>query len=298
MSVRKAAEASGGETGSKHAPFSGLVVVATPIGNLEDLGARAARALRTADVVACEDTRTSGRLLAHLGAATPRVAYHEHNAERMRPILMKRLKAGETVALVSDAGTPLISDPGFKLVRACFQAGIVVTTVPGPSAVLAALVLAGLPTDRFYFGGFLPPKSAARRRSLEEVAALQATLLFFESAQRLPASLADMAASLGDRPAAVAREMTKLYEEVRRDGLAALAAHYAGAGPPKGEVVVVVAPPAAAETPSEETLDTRLKALLDRGVSVRDAAATVASETGAPRRALYARALALGRDDD
>jgi 16S rRNA (cytidine1402-2'-O)-methyltransferase len=197
------------------------------------------------------------------------------------------------VALVSDAGTPLVSDPGFKLVREAVAEGLPVTTLPGPSAPLAALVLSGLPTDRFLFAGFLPTRSASRQRALGELAPVRATLVFFEAAPRLAASLADMAAALGDRPAAVARELTKLFEEIRRDGLTALAAHYAEAGPPRGEVVIVVGPPdETAAAASAESLDARLEAAL-ADMSLKDASAAVAAATGVPRREVYARALAL-----
>ena len=274
------------------APAPGLYVVATPIGNLNDITLRALTMLRGADVIACEDTRVTARLAARHGIAAPRLPYHEHNAEHMRPKLLARLKAGEVVALVSDAGTPLVSDPGFKLVRAALAEGIPVTTLPGPSAPLAALVLSGLPSDRFLFAGFLPVKQGARRRALQDLAAVPATLLFFETAPRLAASLDDMAAVLGDRPAAVARELTKLHEEVRRGGLAALADHYREAGPPRGEVVVVVAPPPEAPATAAETLDEQLGQALAR-MSIKDASVAVAAATGLPRRTVYARALAL-----
>jgi 16S rRNA (cytidine1402-2'-O)-methyltransferase len=272
----------------------GLYLVATPIGNLRDVTLRALDLLAVADLIACEDTRVSAKLLAHFGLSAPLAAYHEHNAERMRPKLMERLKAGAVVALISDAGTPLVSDPGWKLVRAALADGIRVSTLPGPSAALAGLLLSGLPSDRFLFAGFLPSKSAARKKSLAALATVQATLIFFETAPRLAASLADMAESLGDRPAAVARELTKLYEEVHRQPLAALAAHYRAAGPPKGEIVVLVAPPAsgAAATLDEAALDRSLSAALAT-MSVKDASAAVAAATGQPRRLVYQRALAL-----
>ena len=271
----------------------GLYLVATPIGNLRDVTLRALDLLAVADLIACEDTRVSAKLLAHFGLSAPLAAYHEHNAERMRPKLMERLKAGAVVALISDAGTPLVSDPGWKLVRAALADGIRVSTLPGPSAALAGLLLSGLPSDRFLFAGFLPSKSAARKKSLAALATVQATLIFFETAPRLAASLADMAESLGDRPAAVARELTKLYEEVHRQPLAALAAHYRAAGPPKGEIVVLVAPPASDATALDEAaLDKSLIAALAT-MSVKDASAAVAAATGQPRRLVYQRALAL-----
>lgn len=275
--------------GSKPAP--GLYLVATPIGNLDDITLRAMKLLAGADLIACEDTRMTGKLLTLLGLGRPPMtAYHEHNAERARPALLARLRQGAAVALVSDAGTPLLSDPGFRLVRDCLAGQIPVTSLPGPSALLPALQLSGLPCDRFLFAGFLPPKSAARRRSLSELAAVPATLLFYESPRRLAAALADMADILGDRPAAVARELTKLHEELRRDLLSRLAIAYAE--PPKGEVVVVVGPPGAAPPATAESLDDQLTAALRR-MSARDAAALVAAALGLPRRQVYSRALAL-----
>jgi 16S rRNA (cytidine1402-2'-O)-methyltransferase len=272
----------------------GLYVVSTPIGNLRDITLRALDLLTAADVVACEDTRVTAKLMTHYGLGAPRLPYHEHNAERMRPELIERLKGGAVVALVSDAGTPLISDPGYKLVRAAVAEGIAVTALPGPSSALAGLVLSGLPSDRFLFAGFLPPKSAARNRVLAELADLRATLIFFETAPRLAATLADMAAVLGDRPAAVARELTKLFEEVRRDTLETLAAHYRDAGPPKGELVIMVGPPApaAAVAVDDNALDVELTAALAT-MSVKDASAAVAQATGQPRRVVYQRALLL-----
>lgn len=217
--------------------------------------------------------------------------YHEHNAARMRPRILARLASGERVALVSDAGTPLVSDPGLKLVQAAIEAGNAVTVVPGPNAALAALVLSGLPSDRFMFAGFLPPKAAARRAALQELAPVKATLVLYESPSRLAAALDDMLAVLGDRPAAVARELTKLFEEVRRGTLAELAAHYATIAPPKGEVTLVIGPPLdAAPALDEAALDARLDAAL-AAHSLKDAVARVAAETGLPRRAVYLRAL-------
>jgi len=275
-------------------PEPGLTLVATPIGNLRDITLRALDALRGADVLVCEDTRVTRKLLAGHGISRSLTSYHEHNAERMRPILLRRLEAGETVALLSDAGTPLISDPGYKLVRAALEAGIPVHSLPGPSAPLAALVVSGLPSDRFLFAGFLPAKAGARRQALAELATVPATLVLFESARRLPAALADMAKVLGPREAAVARELTKLHEEVRRATLDRLAAHYAEAGPPKGEVVVVIAPPGAREAVDAAELDAQLRAALGTS-SLRDAVAAVAEATGLPRKQVYQRALALGR---
>jgi 16S rRNA (cytidine1402-2'-O)-methyltransferase len=268
----------------------GLYLVATPIGNADDITLRALKTLAMADVIVCEDTRVSAKLLARHGIERPLLAYHEHNAERMRPLLLERLRRGERVALVSDAGTPLISDPGFKLVRAALAEDLPVTTLPGPSAALAALVLSGLPSDRFLFAGFLPPKTVARRRALAELQAVKATLIFFESGPRLAEALADMAAVLGTRKAAVARELTKLYEEVRRGALAELAEHYRAAGPPRGELVVLAGPPEAEPAVSDEALDRQLAEALGH-MSIRDASAAVAAATGKPKREVYARAL-------
>ena len=279
----------------------GLYLVATPIGNAGDISQRALDLLARADIVACEDTRVTAKLFAIHGIKAPLVAYHEHNAERMRPLLIERLERGQTVALVSDAGTPLISDPGYKLVRDVVAAALPVTALPGASAVLTALVLSGLPTNRFLFAGFLPAKQIARRRELAELASLKASLVFLESKQRLARTLTDMADVLGPRPAAVARELTKMFEEVRRAPLSALADHYAQAGPPKGEVTIVVGPPedAGAGDPPEALLEGALNdALAQAPVSV--AARQVAADLGLPRKLVYARALALkkSRADD
>jgi 16S rRNA (cytidine1402-2'-O)-methyltransferase len=291
--------------GSKPAAAPGLYIVATPIGNLGDVTLRALDILDAADVIACEDTRVTGKLRAAHGISTPMTPYHEHNAERARPKLIERLKRGEIVALVSDAGTPLVSDPGYRLVQAAIAAGINVTAAPGATAPIAALVVAGLPTDRFLFAGFLPPRPGPRRRALDGFAAIDASLIFLEAPRRLAASLADMADALGARPAAVAREMTKLHEEVRRGTLAQLAAHYRAAGAPRGEAVVVVAPPpapealdrvgdgdAAASGAVMAALDALLREALGRA-SVRDAATQVAGATGIARRRVYRRALEL-----
>ena len=284
--------------GSKRATAApGLYLVATPIGNARDITLRALDLLAGADVVACEDSRTTGKLLSMHGISAKLTTYHDHNAARVRPGLLARLKAGDMVVLVSDAGTPLISDPGYRLVVEARAAGIPVTTAPGPSAPIAALTVSGLPTDRFFFAGFLPPKSAARRRALEGLAAIDGTLLLLESTRRLAAALADMAHVLGPREAAVVRELTKLHEEVRRGHLDALAAHYDSAGAPKGEIVIVIAPPEAdADRLGDATVDSLLREALATD-SVRDAAARVALATGLPRRRLYNRALTLTKND-
>ena len=270
----------------------GLHVVATPIGNLADMTLRGLSVLAAADLVLAEDTRVSRVLLNHYGIDTPLAPYHEHNAAAMRPQVLARLARGEALALISDAGTPLVSDPGYKLVLDTVAAGAGITAVPGASAVMAALVLGGLPTDRFFFEGFLPEKSGARRTRLADLSAVPGTLVFFESARRLGDSLADVAAVLGPRPAAVARELTKKFEEIRRGTAADLAAHYAAEGAPRGECVVLVGRPEPGQAPSGADLDARLSAALDT-LSVKDAAAVVAGETGLPRREVYGRAVAL-----
>jgi 16S rRNA (cytidine1402-2'-O)-methyltransferase len=273
----------------------GLHVVATPIGNLKDISLRALATLAAADAILAEDTRVTKVLLAHYGITTPLLAYHEHNAAEMRPKVLSRLEKGGKLAIVSDAGTPLVSDPGFKLVEAVLDAGMAVIPLPGPSAVLAALVVAGLPTDRFFFEGFLPTRSAARRARLNELAAIPGTLVFFESPRRVADMLADAALTLGTRKAAVARELTKMFENVRRGDLATLAATYAQEDAPRGEVVVLIGPPGeAAQEPSADTIDDKLRAAL-LTLSLKEAVAQVTASTGQPRRIIYARALELTR---
>jgi 16S rRNA (cytidine1402-2'-O)-methyltransferase len=268
----------------------GLYIVATPIGNLSDLTPRAAEVLAKADLIAVEDSRVTAKLLNHIGVKRPMTPYHDHNAERVRPQLLERMRQG-AVALVSDAGTPLISDPGYKLVRDARAAGIPVTTVPGPSAVVAALTLAGLPTDRFLFLGFLPPKGGAKAAAIAEVAAVRATLVLYESGPRLAATLKALRAGLGDREAAVAREISKRFEETITGTLSELAERYAEA-PPKGEIVVVVAPPGEAEAAGEAEVDEALREAMGR-LSASRAAAEVAERLGVPRRQAYERALKL-----
>jgi 16S rRNA (cytidine1402-2'-O)-methyltransferase len=274
---------------------AGLYLVATPIGNLRDITVRALEVLAAADLIACEDTRVTRKLLDHYGIATPLTAYHEHNAAQARPKLIARLGAGAAIALVSDAGTPLVSDPGYKLVREARAAGAGVTALPGASAVLAALTLSALPTDRFFFEGFLPAKEAARRTRIAELKRIPATLVLFETGARIAASLADLASGLGSREAAVCRELTKLYEEVRRGDLVALAREAAQAGEPRGEIVIVVAPPEQERDVTAVDLDALIRQALDR-LSVKEAVAEIAAVTGTPRREVYQRALALTKE--
>lgn len=273
---------------------AGLYLVATPIGNMQDLSLRALDILQRADIIACEDTRVTGKLLSRHAIDTPMKTYHEHNAEQARPGLMRVLEKGGAVALVSDAGTPAISDPGYKLVNECIEQDFNVTAAPGANAAITGLILSGLPTDRFLFAGFLGAKTSQRSKELAELAPVPATLIFYESAKRLAAALGDMAEQLGDRPAAVTRELTKLYEEVRRGSLIELAAHYAAANTPKGEIVVVVGPPLKKAALTEEELDALIAVRL-KDKSVRDAVAELALETGLPKRQIYARALELSK---
>jgi len=281
--------------GTAHAAPSleaGLYVTATPIGNLGDVTLRALRTLAAADLIACEDTRVTSRLTRHFGIEASLFPYHEHNAERQRPRILAALAEGKAVALVSDAGTPLISDPGYRLVGDVVAAGHLVFPIPGPSAVIAGLSAAGLPTDTFLFAGFLPPKMVARRKRLAELAAVPATLVFYEAPQRTAETLADMAEALGRlRPAVVAREVTKAFETFRRDTLAALAAAFASEPEPRGEITILVGPPE--ETVADDAaLDAALRAALTTD-SVSAASAAVAAALGLPRKRVYARALAL-----
>ena len=270
----------------------GLHIVATPIGNLGDLSARAADTLRSADQILAEDTRVTGKLLAHIGAKTPMSRYDDHSSEQERERIVARL-GEEAVALVSDAGTPLISDPGYKLARAARAAGHQVRVVPGPCAAIAGLMVAGLPTDRFLFLGFLPAKAKARADAIAEIAAVRATLVMYESGQRLSETLLALAGHLGPREAAVARELTKMHEECVTGTLPDLAERYAGAVP-KGEIVVVVGPPLEAEAVSDTELDKLLeKAMVS--LSPSRAAADVAERLNIPRKRAYARALDLSR---
>jgi 16S rRNA (cytidine1402-2'-O)-methyltransferase len=277
----------------------GLYVVATPIGNLKDVSFRALSVLAAADAVLAEDTRVTKTLLAHYGITTPLVAYHEHSNDAVRERMVLRVRDGQALALVSDAGTPLVSDPGYKLVQAAIEAGLPVTPIPGPSAALTALVVSGLPTDRFFFEGFLPAKAGARRSRLATIGAIPGTLMIFEAPHRLPEMLVDAAEVLGDRPAVVARELTKMFETVRRGTLPELAGQFAQEGPPKGEIVVLIgqAREDAGGPEVDAALDEKLEGAM-RQHSIKDAAALVADEMGRPKREVYARALALARSKD
>ena len=268
----------------------GLYIVATPIGNLGDITQRAAEVLRSVAAIACEDTRMTGKLMHHLGVKQRLIRYDDHASEETRDYVLA-LAAEQAVALVSDAGTPLISDPGYQLVRAARERGIALTSLPGPSAAIVALTLAGLPSDRFLFAGFLPAKDKARRDVLTELAAVRATLVFYETAPRLDDSLAAIDAVLPGREVAIARELTKKFEECRTGTPAELIAHYA-AHPPKGEIVLLVGPPGEPAAPSELDVDTLLRAALETA-KPSHAAAQVAKTTGLDRKTLYARAMEL-----
>jgi 16S rRNA (cytidine1402-2'-O)-methyltransferase len=274
----------------------GLHLVATPIGNLGDITLRALETLAGADVIACEDTRITRRLTERYGISALLKPYHEHNAALARPKILERLAQGASVALVSDAGTPLVSDPGFKLVREVCAAGHSVIALPGPSSVLAALAVASLPTDRFFFEGFLPSRETARRNRIAELARIDATLVMFESGNRVQDTLRDLADIMGARDAAICRELTKLHEEVRRAPLSELA-RSADAPETRGEFVLVIGPPAAgAQIMAEHDLDDLLRSALKRD-SVKDAVAHAVELSGRPRREIYARALELARQD-
>ena len=271
-----------------------LYLVATPIGNLADISLRALAVLARADLIAAEDTRHSKKLLAHFGIAAKLSAYHEHNAERERPRLIARLRAGQSVALISDAGTPLVSDPGYKLAREALDAGLAVVSIPGPSASLAALTSSGLPTDTFIFAGFLPPKSGPRRARLEGLRAVPATLIFFETGPRLAKSLADMADVLGPRQGAIAKELTKLHERVTRGELSELVDALSGEAL-KGEFVIVIGPPQVA---ASEASDAAIVEQLEKALNVesfRDAVRSVAEVLQVSRARVYELGLKLKR---
>ena len=289
------------EDASPPLPPASLTLVATPIGNLADFSPRAHRALTEASAILCEDTRVTSRLLARHSISATMLALHDHNEESEAPRLVARLLAGEKLALVSDAGTPLVSDPGYRLVRAAIAAGVSITAIPGPNAAVMALTLSGLPPHPFLFMGFLPPKAGARSAEIArlvgmEAAGLAATLIFYEAPHRVAETLAALAAGMGaERPAAIARELTKRFEEVRRGSLAELAAHYA-THEARGEVVLCVGPAPPPAEPTGDALDAALRAAMGR-MTLRDAAATVAEATGLPRKRVYARALELAGDD-
>jgi 16S rRNA (cytidine1402-2'-O)-methyltransferase len=296
MDGNERSQASDGQASRKPPPLvPGLHIVATPIGNMRDITLRALDVLREADLIACEDTRVFAKLASTYGIAAPTVSYSDATQDVAEPRIVRALAAGKRVALVSDAGMPLISDPGYRLVRAALAGDHVVTAAPGASAVPMALALSGLPTDRFFFGGFLPAKESERRRAIASAAAVPATLVFFEAPHRLAASLVDLAELLGPRPAAIARELTKLFEEVRRGPLTELAQHYALHPDVKGEIVLLIGPPGETEAPAAERLDEALRAAM-AGASVKDAAAEVAARYGLRRRDVYARALELKRE--
>jgi 16S rRNA (cytidine1402-2'-O)-methyltransferase len=277
---------------------AGLTLVATPIGNMGDLSPRALAALKAADAVLCEDSRTTGAMLARLSVAARLIALHDHNEANEVPRILEMLRQGQKLVLVSDAGTPLVSDPGFRLARAAIAEGLPVSAIPGPNAAVMALVLSGLPPEPFLFEGFLPPRPGARQAALGRLKALEqaglaASVIFYEAPHRLAESLADMAAAFGpERPAAIAREMTKRFEEVRRGGLGALAAHYASAEA-RGEICIVVGPAAAEAVVGDAEVTAQLRAALHSGLSVKDAAEAVAKSTGRKRRDVYREALEL-----
>jgi 16S rRNA (cytidine1402-2'-O)-methyltransferase len=293
--VDERSQASDGQARRKPSLAPGLHIVATPIGNLRDITLRALDVLQAADLIVCEDTRVFAKLATHYGVSAPTIAYSDATQDSAEPRILKALAEGRRVALVSDAGMPLISDPGYRLVRAAIAGNHVVTSAPGPSAVPMALALSGLPTDRFFFGGFLPAREGERRRAIAEAANVPATLVFFEAPHRLAAALADLAGLLGPRPAAIARELTKLFEEVRRAPLDELARHYGRTPEVKGEIAIVIGPPDETVAPAAGKLDEALLTAM-AGASLKDAAAEVAARYGLKRREVYARALELRRE--
>jgi 16S rRNA (cytidine1402-2'-O)-methyltransferase len=290
---RSASFAIGGHTTVVPRPVAGLYLVATPIGNLGDITLRALETLAGADLIACEDTRVTRKLLDRFGISTPLSPYHDHNAETARPKLIRKLHDGAAIALVSDAGTPLISDPGFKLVREAHAAKITVTALPGASSVLTALCVAGLPTDRFFFEGFLPSRAAARRARIGAIARTEATLVLFESGSRIADALRDLRDELGDRDVAICRELTKLHEQIERGTLCTLAER-ADDLETRGEFVIVIGPPQEAAAMTDADVDAALSAALTR-VSVKDAVSEVSEISGRARRDIYVRALDLAK---
>ena len=269
-------------------PEPGLNIVSTPIGNLRDITLRALDALAGADRILAEDTRVARKLMDAYGISGKVLPYHDHNGAKVRPEIMEALEAGERIVLVSDAGTPLISDPGYKLVREAVEAGHPVRALPGASALLTGLAAAGLPSDAFFFAGFLPPRTGTRKNRLKEMASIPGTLVFYESGPRLAASLADISSVLGEREAVVARELTKKFEEFRRGPVADLANFYAENGAPRGEITLLIGPGDGAERASID-IDAELLALIP-GLGVKGAATKIADATGLNKRELYARA--------
>jgi 16S rRNA (cytidine1402-2'-O)-methyltransferase len=269
---------------------AGLYIVATPIGNMRDITLRALDVLGLVDMILCEDTRVSAKLLSHYGIKVPLLSYHDHNGELRRPQILSMLAENKRIALISDAGTPLISDPGYKLVKEVQKAGYYVSVLPGASSVMAALCLAGLPTNIFHFAGFLPPKKQAMQEALHRISEVDATLVFFESARRLDDTCAVMLDTLGDREVAVVREITKMFEEVKKAKLSELIAYYKESGLPKGEVVMVVSPPDG-KSPAQDIVS--LLSTLLATHSLKEAAAIAAEQTGRPRKEVYGIALSL-----
>lgn len=274
----------------------GLYIVATPIGNLQDITLRALEFLKQADLIACEDTRVSGKLLSFYGISKPTLSYNDHSGEGRRAEIIEALKNGRRVALVSDAGTPLVSDPGYKLVREVIEQGIYVTALPGASSVLMALCLSGLPSDRFFYAGFLPPKKEALKKEIASLSTIPSTLVIFESAKRLSDTLLALKNGLGNRKASVVRELTKLYEEAKRGALSELCDYYTANGEPKGELVIVVAPPGETQI-SQRDIESKLQLLLG-SMGVKESASIVAEESGRPRKEIYSLALALMKQND
>ncbi len=272
----------------------GFYLVATPIGNLRDITFRALDILSSVDLIICEDTRVTGKIMNAYGFKKKMQVYNDHSTDGQRENLIKIVKEGQSIAVLSDAGTPLVSDPGYKLVRGAVEAELYVTSIPGPNAALPALQLSGLPTDQFSFLGFLPPKTTARQTALQKWEGVQGSLIIYETGPRLLDSLQDMQKTMGNREAAVTRELTKMYEEVRRGTLSDLIVHYTKSGPPKGEIVVVLGPPVA-EIVSTESIEKQIQSALQK-MSVRDAAEMVAKATGKPKRAIYTLALKLASD--
>jgi len=284
-------EKSSVKTASSQLHPPGLYIVATPIGNLRDITLRALDILGLADLIVCEDTRVTGKLLMHYGVKKPTLSYNDHNGEERRPKIMEALREGKLIALVSDAGTPLVSDPGYKLAKDALEQNIYVTALPGASSVLAGLCLSGLPTDRFFFAGFLPAKQEACRKEISALKTIPSTLVFFESARRLPETLELLEAGLGNRSAAVVREISKLYEESKRGPLRELMAYYRKQGEPKGEVVLLVGPPQETHIDTKD-IEKQLTLLL-KSHSVKEAASILAEQTGWPRKEIYTLALTL-----